>query len=493
MKGFRPTLARTVNSMQKINNVKGNAVIRDIEEEEGELEEKEGIIVSIKRDLINGAGWTVKDKDGKIYTCSCATSMYELPETVERGGILYPKEDIKVVFTINPVLRINIIKEIKTSDKENQTLDISKFQHGDEPTTVIAKPKSALSISDGLITINYNNDNQVIANSQGVSTEGKDTQINTDKFSINSNDISIKGKTLAEILEDNALGVSNAYKSFDLPTLDELGLIADRSNNMTQLHINGALANQPTVIGEIRDQQSIPVREQTQLITDGNCIDIIKIDTNGVISVTPAPNSPCPEKDTDGNIIKKNINFTINFITPQIQSRNYIEVVVKQMCDYCDNGNNASMEYVNYCPSCQNWNTLVDTGTSIRCNCGTQYCQNCGREISGSSLKLRKYLENSISAYGTTCSFCNTQLQAGTTKQYINYCPDCQSWGTLSQGQDHITHTINVLRCSSCESEYCSSCGINQQRTGITLSKNPVQYEEYKNALRKLKYVKDGA
>ena len=30
-------------------------------ESEGELEEKEGTVISIKRDLINGAGWTVQD------------------------------------------------------------------------------------------------------------------------------------------------------------------------------------------------------------------------------------------------------------------------------------------------------------------------------------------------------------------------------------------------------------------------------------------------
>ena len=60
--GFRPSLARTQNAMKNISGTRTNATIRNIEEEEGELEEKEGTVVSIKRDLINGAGWTVKDK-----------------------------------------------------------------------------------------------------------------------------------------------------------------------------------------------------------------------------------------------------------------------------------------------------------------------------------------------------------------------------------------------------------------------------------------------
>ena len=157
---FRPSIARVQNAQKVFTSAKTNATIRDLEEEEGELEEKEGTVVSIKRDSINGSGWTVKDKEGNIYICSCASSMYEIPETVERGGVLYPKETIKVTFTVNPVLRINTIKEIKSLGSETEKLDISKWQHGDESTTVIAKPKSALSISDGFIKLDYNNDNK---------------------------------------------------------------------------------------------------------------------------------------------------------------------------------------------------------------------------------------------------------------------------------------------------------------------------------------------
>ena len=485
MKGFRPTLAQTINSMQKLNNIKTNATIRDLEEDEGELEEKEGVVVSIKRDLINGAGWTVKDSEGQIYVCSCATSMYDLPQTTERGGILYPSESIKVIFTVNPVLRVNTIKEIKTT-KNNKKLDISKWQHNNEATTIIAKPKSALSISDGFITMNYDNNNKVVASPNGVSTEGDTTNINTNEFVINSENIKIQGDNLQDIINNEALDVSNEYDTFDIPSLNNLNVFIEKSNNMTQIYVDGTF-NQATVIGEIKDQKAIPVRVQNQqLLTDGNCIDIITIDTDGVISIAPSLNNPCTKE--------RKILSTNNFITPQIQSRNYIKTIVKKMCDFCNDGNNATMEYINYCPSCQEWNTLVDTGTSIKCSCGTQYCQNCGKEIFGLPLELKKYSENYISVYGTTCQYCQAQLQAGTTKQYVNYCPNCKSWGELYQTELYENeNTINILKCSECESEYCGTCGIDQNKHGLTLERFPVEYYEYKNAFRKLKYIKDGA
>ena len=487
--GFRPSIARTQNAMKTINGTRTNATIRNIEEEEGELEEKEGVVVSINRDKINGAGWTVKDGEGNTYICSCASSMYELPETVERGGILYPKDTVEVTFTINPVLRINIIKEIKNIGDEAQKIDRGQWQHEDEATTVIAKPKSALSISDGLIKMNYNNDNQVTASSGGVTTEGQATHINTDKLSINSDDIDIQGEPLDDIIEKTALTTSNQHSSFNVGELPSIETILDRSNNMTQLTIdtgNSTIGINGQVIGHIKDQKSIPIRTQTQqLLTDGNCIDIITIDTDGVISISPTTNNPC---QTPRKILSTN-----NWITPQVQSRNYIKVTVKETCDYCDDGNNTVMEYVNYCPSCNNWNTLYDTGTSIRCSCGKKYCQNCGTE-KDTKLKLKKFSDNYIATYGTTCKHCKDQLTSGTTKYYVDYCPNCMKWDVLYESEyEQNNETINVLMCTSCDSVFCSSCGIDQNNHGLTITDASVQYKSYKDALRKLKYIKDGA
>ena len=84
-------------------------------------------------------------------------------------------------------------------------------------------------------------------------------------------------------------------------------------------------------------------------------------------------------------------------------------------------------------------------------------------------------------------------MKSGTTKYYVDYCPDCKSWKVLEQEeyyeQDNI---INVLRCIECGKQFCCTCGISQTSYGLNLnvSDNPVQYGDYKEALRKLKYIK---
>ena len=489
---FRPSIARVQNAQKVFTSAKTNATIRDLEEEEGELEEKEGVVVSIKRDLINGKGWTVKDKDGQIYVCSCASSMYEVPETVERGGILYPTDTVEVIFTINPVLRINTIKEIKSLGEETEALDVSKWTHGDESTTVIAKPKSALSISNGFIKFDYNNDNQMLADANSIKTQGKKTEINTDTLSINSKDIDINGVSVEDLLHSNGITVSNEYVTY---TFDSPGgsISIDRTNNITQVDINANNLKGYGAIGQIKDQKSVPIKELSQrLITDGDNVDIVTIDTDGVIRICPFEKDDI-KCDTISDYTR-NIQSLTQWITPQVESRNYIKVTIKENCDYCDEVENTESEFINYCPSCQNWNCLVDTSTSkIKCTrCSTEYCQDCGTSNDG-TLKLKKYQENYIIGYGTTCNHCNTQLKSGTTKYYVDYCPDCKSWKVLEQEeyyeQDNI---INVLRCIECGKQFCCTCGISQTSYGLNLnaSDNPVQYGDYKKALRKLKYIK---
>lgn len=484
-KNFRPTNNRVQNASKTINGTRTNATIRDIEEEEGELEEKEGIVVSIKRDLINGAGWTVKSDD-QTYVCSCATSMYEIPETVERGGILYPKDTVKVKFQINPVLRLNTITEITSLGKETDTLDISQWQHKDEATTIIAKPKSALSISNGFITMNYDNNNKVIANEDAIETEGKSTNINTKKLNINSDEVTLQGTTLVDFITGETRQVSNEFVSYNIDTVDGVNLFVDRSNNVIQLNIN-TNSNRYGVVGEIKDQKAIPLRLQSQqLITDGNCVERIVIDTNGIISLEKFQNE-CPSE-------KRNIMSTHTWMTPQIESRNYIKVIVQETCNYCSEGTNSKSEFINYCPHCQNFNSLINTSISIRCNkCGAQYCQNCGTNKQNSNEQLKKYNQNYISAYGVTCQYCKNQLSPGTNKQYVNYCPNCQQWGDLiqsemSQGND----IINILECSYCNSKFCSTCGTDQNHYGLDIMTHETSYAAYDNALRKLKYIKDG-
>ena len=484
--GFRHTYQRVQRASQMISSTRTNATLRDLDEEEGELEEKEGTVVSIKQNLINGAGWTVKDKEGQTYICSCAASMYDLPQTKERGGVLYPSETVKVKFQINPILRMNTIVEILSLGESTNTLDISKWKHGDESTTVIAKPKSAISMSDGFITMNYDNSNQIIANSNSITTKGKSTNIDTQDFNINASNINIQGESLENMIDEQALNVSNEYISFYLNTPPDITMSLDKSNNITQLSVSAQKFSGYGVIGQIKEQKAIPVREQSQqLITDGNCTDIIKISTDGIISIEPFEGQ-CNSS--------RNITSTNNWIAPQT-TRNYIKVTVQETCDYCDEGTNTSMEYINYCPHCQNFDVLSSTSTSIRCNtCNMQYCQNCGTNILNPSEKLKTYKDNYISAYGTTCKYCKEQLKPGTNKQYVNYCPDCKQWGTLIQSEkEQDDNIINILECGNCNSQFCNTCGIDQEKHGLTLNEKAVSYKQYDDAFRKLKYIRDGA
>lgn len=510
-RAFRPSITRTQNSMKIFASTKTNATIRDLEEEEGELEEKEGTVVSIKRDMINGAGWTVKDEEENTYICSCASSMYEVPDTVERGGILYPTDTVEVVFTVNPVLKINTIKEIKSLGKETEKMDISKWTHEDESTTVIAKPKSALSISDGLIQLNYDNDNSVLADAEAVKTKGKETSIDTDKLSINSGDIDIRGIGLDDVIKDNALDVSNKYTTYTLDIPQGYARI-DTSNNVTQVDINARSFKGYGVIGEIMNQDSIPIKEISQrLITDGDKTDVIEmitIDEDGIIRIYPFEADIKQSEDDKDNYATyhtgdeagyiRNIQSLTSWMTPRIKARNYIEVSIKQTCDHCDEWGNTWADFINYCPHCDNWSCLVDTSISrIKCTrCGTTYCENCGSGIENPAERLRKYRDNHIIAYGNNCPHCQAYLPSGTHKIYVNYCPDCNEWNTLFQstidkkneetGQDM---TVDVMICSSCGKEYCCTCGISQSSYGLKIEEQPVEYKLYRDAFRKLKYI----
>lgn len=496
-RAFRPSITRTQNSMKILASTKTNATIRDLEEEEGELEEKEGTVVSIKRDMINGAGWTVKDKEENTYICSCASSMYEVPETVERGGILYPTDTVEVVFTVNPVLKINTIKEIKSLGEETEKMDISKWTHEDESTTVIAKPKSALSISDGLIQLNYNNDNSVLADKDAVKTEGKETSIDTDKLSINSYKIDIKGEDLFDVIKNNALDVSNDFSSYTF-TIPKGYVRIDTANNLTQVDVNAKGFTGYGVIGEIKDQNLFPIQEMSQqLITDGdnvdNVIEMITIDDDGIIRIYPFEIKDY--NDYNNSNYTRNIQSLTSWITPRIKARNYIEVTVKQTCDYCDEWGNTTSEFINYCPHCDSWSCLTDTSISkIRCSrCDKTYCENCGTSTINPAIQLRKYRDNHVIAYGNTCPHCKWQLEEGTTKIYVNYCPDCQQWGYLFQSTiDRDDQTVNVMICSNCGKEYCCTCGINQSTYGLKIEDQPVNYKLFKEALRKLKYITGG-
>ena len=83
------------------------------------------------------------------------------------------------------------------------------MKHGDKATTIIASPKSAISISDAIISFNYNNDNSVTADENEIGIDGKKTNINTETLAINSNNITIKDTSLDDYLQQLAQESNN--------------------------------------------------------------------------------------------------------------------------------------------------------------------------------------------------------------------------------------------------------------------------------------------
>lgn len=485
---FRHTPHRAADAMKIIVGNKTNATIRDVEETIEDILEKEGIVTSIDKDKINGNGWTVQDSDGETYLCNCASNMYQLPETEEYGGMYYPTEQVSVKFTINPMLKTNTITEITSLGEEEQQLDLSKWKHGDKATTVIAKPKSAISISNAIISFNYDNKNEVTANDEEIKTSGKKTNINTESLDINSTNINIGNKTLDEYIQDQINDELNQQKDADMNILQQ--------NNMGQLNLNaqsiyipGKNSNE-LIIKDLKDPALYPSEAQRQPLLTGNSIDELYIYPNGLVTV----------KGRDDVDKETSVFSTHNWITPYT-SKNLLKVSVSRMCECCSENITGTQIYFNYCPYCKTWNTLYDNNNVINCNtCHKTWCQGCGHPHNVPCIEreytLKKYSEWKITAIGLPCNYCRNDIPYGKTREYANYCPKCHSWGyleletTYSQNGDeqrflHCTH-------SGCNESYCVNCSISQGQGFIqTFLNNNVDYRLFNSKYFKIKHIRD--
>ena len=542
-KPFRITPGQFQDSMRIIVGNKTNATIRDLEEEEGELEEKKGVVISIDRNKVNGDGWVVKDEEGNTYNCSCASSMYDLPSTVERGGVLYPNETVNVVFTVNPVLRINTIKEFQsasldalkakqrsksqqvitdnadgssdTKDKDKDKdkkkkdkstddtvkLDISKWKHGDKPTTIIAKPKSAISISDSMISFNYNNTNTMIADEQAVSTFGEKTEIATEKLEINSDEIKIKEIDIVDYIQDESRNtIDDFYATFGVAVggvEDELIEIV-QEGNMGQLNLKGFFLHIPEyeqVIADLKNPMMFPDSKQKHPLLNEK-IDELFIYPNGLVTVKAR--EPYPPHE-NGEINKQKVLGTFNWISSKTSKKNVIEIIVGKTCDCCDNNSNGQASFFNYCPKCQTWNTLSEINYEIICSsCHTHFCENCGHDTTQScnvkTYDLKHYSTNKIISESTHCDYCIMQIPEDFVKEYANYCPYCHKWGYLHtiEEKDINGQKKNLLECTFCKQQYCANCSTiqNEAFSKSFIDKN-IKYDDIKDKIYKLPFVRN--
>ena len=485
---FRHTPHRGADAIKILAGTKTNATIRDLEETIEDIEEKEGVVTSIDKDKINGEGWTVKDEDGNVYTCNCASNMYELPETEEYGGMYYPTDKVSVKFTINPVLGTSTITEITSLGKDEKTLDLSKWKHGDKATKIIASPKSAISISEAIISFNYNNNNKVTANETEVKTDGKKTNINTETLEINSDQIKIKDTSLddylAKIAQEAANETNQQYNN---------GLNVLQQNNVGQINLNMKSvyipSNQQRIIKDLKDPSLYPDQTQRQPLLTGSNIDEIYIYPNGLVTVKSrdVPNA-------------KDIFSTHNWIASSYSYKNLLVVTVVKTCECCPEDISGKQTYFNYCPHCKTWNTLYNNNNLISCTaCHNTWCQACGHETNqpctNRANNLKKYSEFVISSVGLPCNYCKNEIPYGKNRQYANYCPKCHQWGYLTLETEYQNgEERRFLHCDYCNESYCANCSISQGRSFITnfLNDNTIyDYNTFIENFRKIKHIRD--
>jgi hypothetical protein len=485
-KVFRHTPHRAADAMKIIVGNKTNATIRDVEETIEDIEEKEGVVISIDKDKINGDGWTVKDSDGETYTCTCASNMYQLPETEEYGGVYYPTDQVSVKFTINPMLRTNTITEITSLGEDEETLDLSKWKHGDKATTVIAKPMSAISISNAIISFNYNNTNEVTANKDEVKTKGKKTNISTENLDINSNNINIRGKSLDDYISDK---IDTEIKNQNDGNINVLG-----QNNIGQINLNmqGIFipAAKDRIIKDLKDPSLFPESQQRHPLLTGDNIDELYIYPNGLVTVKSREKSD--RQNTD-------ILSTHNWITTSNTYKNLLKLTVVQLCDCCHENIDGQQTYFNYCPYCKTWNTLYNNNSVITCNtCHNTCCQGCGHSHSEDCeiniYDLKKYNNTwKISAIGLACDYCRNDVPTGKLREYANYCPKCHNWGYLTLESNYEgTEEQRFLHCTNCDENYCVNCAMAQRDSYISSFLNDNYfYDDFTAKYFKIKHIRD--
>lgn len=497
-KVFRHTPHRAANAMKIIVGNKTNSITRELEETEEDIEELTGVITSIDKDKMTGDGWKVKADDGNTYNCNCAFNMYELPETEEYGGVYYPTEKVTVKFTKNPVLKTNTITEITSLGKNESKIDLSKWKHGNKETTVIAKPKSAISVSNSMISFNYDNANEVTADEDSIKTKGKKTKIETDTFDINSNNVNIGEESLDDYI--NRLNDKKNEERYEIiETKAEYGINIQKTDNIGQLNINtqkdfkinptpsSSIADDERIITDLKNPIFFPGSKQKRPLITGSNINELYLYPNGLVTVKTQ------------NSLNDKINQTITWITTEYVKKNVLDVVVKEMCDCCDTTSVGKKTYFNYCPHCKMWNVLYESGNVIKCeSCSNTWCQGCGQlknvDCSIKEKNLKKYnSEWTISAIGTNCDYCDGDIPSGKLREYANYCPKCHKWGYLRlETKDYKDTERHFFHCDSCEEDYCVNCSISQGKSFIKSFLNDnVYYENFINNYRKITHIRD--
>lgn len=465
-KAFRPTPHRVQNSIKILAGTKTNATIRDLDENEDESKKQVkhiiGHVEKIDENKINGNGWYIKGNDGELYKCSCSSTLYQLPENKKKDGFLYPTEAVIVDVTINPVLKTNKITSINLEGDEK--LDISKWTHGEAGTLVIAKPKAAMSISEGMISLDYSNNSQILASEEGISLSGENTYVNSSKTYISSSDgVFINNVNIYDTITSTAQkkveeNVENILYTSD--KIDDIYIQQSQNIVQTSFENNIEVTNEERVIFDIKDQTYNPSRDQIySLLSNSNEEEIFTIYKNGVATIK--------SKNATDNY-NTDLYSTITWISNIYGYQNTLHIINPFSCKCCEDEYKEIVDYIDYCPKCGIFGVLQQKGDKIVCSsCKSNYCQSCGHYegADGCNDRTNNLFElnyTKINTKVTACSLCEKEVQIPNNliKTYIDYCPVCNKFNVLITKENEYEYNgENILYCTSCHSAFCSSCG----------------------------------
>ena len=436
---FRPTDASFKKSMGVISGSKSaGSKIQDLEDDEEIISEVNGYVERINMSQIQGSGWICRGTtDNKKYNCSISSELYTVPEGTEKKGYLYPKSQMDVVISVNPVKRKYVITEISGGFS-----DVSNWTKSD--TITVANKNSAVQVgsdSSKIATKTDDGENGVEVTKDGVNIYGE--------VMLNGKDIKdILNTTIQSYLEDETSSVTYNKCSNGI-MIEKVSNIA----NMTLSDTKAYLTKSGKILCHIYNENMWPSTSKSFIALTDNVInlDAIKITRNGDIIAYTAGD--------DGDRI---INTSITWITDLADKKNIVQFTGTPSCTcscVTDYEEPLETEAINYCTMCKTFGHMVQDGNVLKCeSCGSKFCGVCGRylkEICSNKTRQLKDLTHVITSNGNkTCECCNGQVGK---KIYVNYCPKCKEWDILKTN----TRADNKeeIKCSKCSTTFCGFCG----------------------------------
>jgi hypothetical protein len=437
---FRPTDASFRKSVAVVSGSKtAGAKIQDLEDDDKILKEVQGYVERINMSQVQSNGWICRSDDGVKYNCSISSELYTVPEGTTKKGYLYPKKKMRVTISVNPVKRKYTITEI--TDGFSNIKNWVK-----EDTITLAHNNAAVQVSSDSTKIAYNDatndkkENSVSVDANGVSVNG---------------DVKVNGKKVEDILKATMQDYLQLEAGNSLYTQCGNKIMIEQSYNIANLTLRDFeidIAKSGKRICHIYDEDMWPATSKSYLALSDSLqtSDILKVNTSGDIYLY-----------TSGEEGHRVFNTSVTWVTNLSDRKNVIEFggSASCTCNCHQAGEVVNTVALNYCPMCKTFGHLVQIENKIKCeSCNSEFCGVCGRNLKKEcdTDKKLKGDASTITAKGeATCKCCDGKKIV--EKRYMNYCPKCKKWNTLSENKRDDDKTD--IKCSGCSSTYCIYCG----------------------------------